>query len=76
MNEFDLALFSSLMQVLPQILSHHPCGLYELAQEAAQQIHAPVQDVLVPFNEALTTLKEAGKIYYDRDHNQLSLQAS
>jgi hypothetical protein len=75
MNEFDLALFASLMQVLPQILSQHPCGLYELAQEAAQTIHYPIQDVLTPFNEALIELKQSGQILYDRDHNQLFWQA-
>lgn len=75
MNEFDLALFSSLMQVLPQILSQHPCGIYELAQEAAQQIHYPIQDVLTPFSEAISALKQSGQIDFDRQHNQLCMHS-
>lgn len=73
MNEFELGLFSSLLQVLPQILSDHPCGLYELAQEAAKQLHQPIQEVLTPFTEALNTLSKAGTVHYDRQHNQVYL---
>ncbi len=73
MTEFELNLFASMLQLLPQLLHDHPYSIYELAQESAKQLGQPVYEVMTPLAEALHDMCKKGTLSYDRATKQVIL---
>lgn len=73
MTEFELNLFASMMQLVPQLLHDHPYGIYELAQESAKQLGQPLCEVITPLSEALHEMVQEGKLTYDRTNKRVVL---
>jgi hypothetical protein len=76
MNEFDLALFSAIVQILPELLKDHPYGVYELARDLARQLHQPICEVMTPLTEALHEMAKTGELSYNRATNQMTIFSS
>lgn len=73
MTEFELTLFASMVQLMPELLHAHSYGIYELAEEFSKKLGEPVNEILTPFSATLRTLSEDGKVVYDRANNQVML---
>lgn len=69
MTEYELTIFASMLQVLPELLKAHPYGIFELAREFSKQLGEPINEVMTPLSEALQLLAENGTLTYDRPHN-------
>lgn len=65
-------LSNTIRQIVPDLLQEHAYGIYDLAQTCAQQVHAPVCEVLTPLAEALCELASGGRVHYDRQANQVA----
>ena len=60
-------------QLVPQLLKDHSYGMYELAQACAQQLHAPICEIMPSFGDSLHKMVNRGDVHYDRQHNQVFL---
>ena len=67
----DLSLMDALHELVPTLLKNHAYGVYDLAQACAQQLHAPLCEIMTPFCDSLCDMVEKGELYYDRQHNQV-----
>lgn len=73
MTDFELNLFASLLQLLPELLRDHPYSIYELAQESAKKLGQPVCEVMTPLAEALHEMCDEGVLCYNRSTKQVIL---
>ncbi len=73
MTEFELTLFASMLQLMPELLQVHSYGIYELAEEFSQQLGEPLYEILTPFSATLQELSQDGQVIYDRTKNQVML---
>lgn len=73
MANIDRVLYTSLTQLLPELLHDHPYGIYELAQECAKRMNQPLCETMTALGEALNDLSQCGTIIYDRRNNSLAL---
>ncbi len=73
MTEFELNLFLSMLQLLPDLLKIHSYSIFDLAQECSRQLHEPIYEVMTPLTEALNEMSKKGTLTYNHSTHQVVL---
>ena len=72
-TEFDVKVYTLMVQLVPEMLREHPYGIYELAEEFSHKLKQPIYSLIAPLSETLNHMSKNGKLSYDRDTHHMAL---
>ncbi|MFH7241272.1 MAG: hypothetical protein ACHWZW_00325 [Spirulina sp.] len=69
----DRTFMASLQQLVVSLLAQHAYSICDLAQECAQQLHAPMCEIMTPLADSLCEMMDGGRVHYDRQQHLVIL---